>query len=82
MSNRILSISLIVISSVLALVFMFMNNFEIAVLFMTLLFMFSNFFRYRSFKEKGMEKESKWMLMSAGIFALLFFVVLFLVVLA
>lgn len=81
MNEKVLSITLIVISSVLALVFMFMNNFNLAVLFMTLLFMFSNFFRYRSFKEKGMEKESKWMLMAAGIFAILFFVVLFLAVL-
>lgn len=81
MSERILSVTLIVLSSVLALVFMFMNNFNLAVLFMTLLFMFSNFFRYRSFKEKGMEKESKWMLLSAGIFAVLFLIVLFFVVL-
>lgn len=81
MNERIISVTLIVLSSVLALVFMFMNNFNLAVLFMTLLFMFSNFFRYRSFKEKGMEKESKWMLLSAGIFAVLFLIVLFIVVL-
>ena len=81
MNEKILSITLIVLSSVLALVFMFMNNFNLAVLFMTLLFMFSNFFRYRSFKEKGMKKEAKWMLTSAGIFAVLFLIVLFVVVL-
>lgn len=81
MNERVISITLIVLSSVLALVFMFMNKLNVAVLFMTLLFMFSNFFRYRSFKEKGMEKESKWMLVSAGIFAVLFFVVLFVTVL-
>ena len=81
MYEKILSITLIVLSSVLALVFMFMNNFNLAVLFMTLLFMFSNFFRYRSFKEKGMTKEAKWMLASAGIFAVLFLIVLVVVVL-
>lgn len=81
MNEKILSISLIVLTSVLALVFVFLNNFNVAVLFMTLMFMFSNFFRYRSFKSKGMDKEAKWMLISAGIFAFLFIVVLVVVIL-
>jgi len=49
---------------------------EVAVLFMTLLFVLTNSFRYRHMKEKGMHREAKWMLGMSITFGVLFFVVL------
>lgn len=62
--------------SIASLVFLIMGNLEIAVLFMTLLFVCTNSFRYRQMKERGMDREAKWMLGMAVIFAVLFVVVL------
>ena len=62
--------------SLLALTFLIMGDLEIAVLFMTVLFVLTNSFRYRQMKAQGMDREAKWMLGMAVIFAILFFVVL------
>ena len=62
--------------SLLALTFLIMGDLEIAVLFMTVLFVLTNSFRYRQMKAQGMNREAKWMLGMAIIFAILFFVVL------
>lgn len=62
--------------SLLALTFLIMGDLEIAVLFMTVLFVLTNSFRYRQMKAQGMDREAKWMLGMAIIFAVLFFVVL------
>lgn len=62
--------------SILALVFLIMGYMDIAVLFMTVLFVMTNMFRYRQMKEKGMDREAKWMRGMAAIFGILFFVVL------
>ena len=62
--------------SILAIVFLVMGYMDIAVLFMTVLFVMTNMFRYRQMKEKGMYREAKWMLGMAVIFGILFFVVL------
>ena len=62
--------------SLLALTFLIMGDLEIAVLFMTVLFVLTNSFRYRQMKAQGMDREAKWMLGMAIIFAILFFVVL------
>ena len=80
MNEKIISLALVVISSALALYFVIVGNFEMSVLFLTLMFTFTNFFRYRSFKQQGMEREAKWMRNTAFFFALLTLVVLYIVV--
>lgn len=66
----------IVLFSLLAIGFLMMGYMDIAVLFMTLLFILTNTFRYRQMKLQGMDREAKWMLGMAIIFGILFFVVL------
>ncbi|CEG24002.1 hypothetical protein BN1080_03020 [Planococcus massiliensis] len=66
--------------SVAALVFLIMGNLEITVLFMTLLFVLTNSFRYRQMKAQGMDREAKWMRGMAIIFAVLFVIVLITVI--
>ena len=79
--ERIISIIAITVSSILAIWFIIKNNFEVAVLFLTLLFTLTNFTRYRSFKKQGLEKEAKWMRGTTILFSVLFLAVLFLAVL-
>ncbi|QUG43210.1 hypothetical protein KD050_08320 [Psychrobacillus sp. INOP01] len=69
---------LIAAVSISALVFIIKGNINMAVLFMTAIFALSNGFRAMSFKEKGFVKEAKWMKGMSILFAVLFFVVLFL----
>ena len=71
---------LIAAVSVSALVFIIKGNINMAVLFMTAIFALSNGFRAMSFKEKGFVKEAKWMQGMSILFAILFFVVLFLLI--
>ena len=72
---------LITAVSISALVFIIQGNINMAVLFMTAIFALSNGFRAMSFKEKGFVKEAKWMKGMSILFAVLFLVVLFLLVL-
>ncbi|QMT17944.1 hypothetical protein H1Q58_02625 [Planococcus maritimus] len=76
MNPKILQGVLILLLSILAIVFLFMGSMEIAVLFMTLLFVLTNTFRYKQMMERGMEREAKWMKGMAILFGILFFVVL------
>ncbi|MDE0583668.1 hypothetical protein M1Q06_02755 [Planococcus sp. 11815] len=76
MNPKVLQGVLILLLSILAIGFLFMGSMEIAVLFMTLLFVLTNTFRYRQMKERGMDREAKWMKGMAIIFVVLFFVVL------
>ncbi|MDQ0429587.1 Flp pilus assembly protein TadB [Planomicrobium stackebrandtii] len=66
----------IALLSVTALTFLILGYLEVAVLFMTLLFVLTNSFRYRHMKAQGMHREAKWMLGMSIIFGILFFVVL------
>lgn len=61
MNEKIVSTILVVCSSLAALFFVIKQNFELAILFLTIMFTFSNFFRSRSFKEQGYIKEANWM---------------------
>ena len=67
---------LIGISGIGTLYFTIKGNFNIAVLFMTAIFALSNTYRAISFKEKGYEREAKWMKNAAILFAILFLIVL------
>ena len=81
MNNKLLLGVLLAGLSILSLTFLIMGDLDIAVLIMTLLFVLTNSFRYRQMKAQGMDREAKWMLGMAIIFAILFFVVLAMVVL-
>lgn len=72
---------LIAAVSIAALVFIIKGNINVAVLFMTALFALSNGFRAISFKEKGFEKEAKWMKGMSIFFVIAFIVVLLTVIL-
>lgn len=72
---------LIAAVSIAALVFIIKGNINLAVLFMTALFALSNGFRAVSFKEKGFEKEAKWMKGMSIFFVVAFIVVLLTVIL-
>lgn len=76
MNPKIIQGVLILLLAITAIAFLFMGSMEIAVLFMTLLFVLTNTFRYRQMKERGMHREAKWMKGMAIIFGILFFVVL------
>jgi hypothetical protein len=72
---------LIAAVSIAALVFIIKGNINLAVLFMTALFALSNGYRAVSFKEKGFEKEAKWMKGMSIFFVIAFIVVLLTVIL-
>lgn len=65
------SLVLIAVASLSALFFIIQQNMEAAILSMTIMFTFTNFFRARTFIEKGFEKESKWMKKMSVTFAIL-----------
>ncbi len=72
---------LIAAVSIAALVFIIKGNINLAVLFMTALFALSNGYRAVSFKEKGFEKEAKWMKGMSIFFVIAFIIVLLTVIL-
>lgn len=76
--NRIAGVSIALIS-IVALIFIIKGNLEFAVLFMTALFAFTNGFRAINFKEKGFEKEAKWMKGMSIFFSAAFVVMLILI---
>jgi choline-glycine betaine transporter len=80
MNNKIVSTILVACASLLALFFVIKQNFELAVLFLTIMFTFSNFFRSRSFKEQGYEKESKWMKSMAIFFGICSILILIVII--
>ena len=61
MSYRMIFGILIALASVLTLIFIILQNLDLAVVFMAALFALTNGMRARSFKEKGFPRESKWM---------------------
>ncbi|MFC4354868.1 hypothetical protein ACFO0S_07395 [Chryseomicrobium palamuruense] len=69
----------VVASSLLAIYFVVKGNINLAVLFMTLVFVFTNSYRAITFKERGMGKEAKWMKGMAIFFAVAFAVVLIII---
>lgn len=78
--EKAISLVLVAAASLSALFFIVKQNMEAAILSMTIMFTLTNFFRSRSFKEKGHEKESKWMRKMSITFAILSVVVLFVIV--
>ncbi|MEK4626926.1 MAG: hypothetical protein ABS944_06500 [Solibacillus sp.] len=75
-----ISLILVAAASFSALFFIIKQNMEAAILSMTIMFTLTNFFRSRTFKEKGHEKESKWMKKMAITFAVLSVIVLYVMI--
>ena len=67
-------------TSIAALVSVIYRNLNLAVLFMTVLFALTNGFRAISFKEKGFEREAKWMKGMSIFFMAAFIVILILII--
>jgi len=67
---------LITLVSIMALISIVKGNLNLAVLFMTGLFALSNGFRAISFKEKGFEREAKWMKWMSVFFVVAFVIIL------
>lgn len=78
--EKAISLVLVAAASLSALFFIVKQNMEAAILSMTIMFTLTNFFRSRTFKEKGHEKEAKWMRKMSITFAILSVVVLFVIV--
>ena len=72
-----LSLTLVAAASLSALFFIIKQNMDAAILSMTIMFTLTNFFRSRTFKQKGHEKEAKWMQRMSMIFAFLSVLVVF-----
>ena len=72
---------LIAAVSLAAIFFIIKGNLNLAVLFMTALFALSNGFRAISFKEKGFEREAKWMKWMSIFFSATFVVLLVIIML-
>lgn len=80
MNEKVLSTILVGISSIAAIYFVIKQNFELAVLFLTIMFACSNFFRYRSFKSEGHIKEAKWMRGLAIFFSIATVIIFYIVI--
>ena len=78
--EKVILIILVACASLSALFFIIKQNMEAAILAMTIMFTFTNFYRSRTFKEKGHEKEAKWMRTMSIVFAILSAVVLFVII--
>ena len=78
--ERAISLILVAGASLTALFFIVKQNMEAAILAMPIMYTFTNFFRSRTFKEKGHEKEAKWMQRMSMIFAVLSVIVLLIIV--
>lgn len=61
MNAKVVSGVLIVITSLLAVFFIIKQNFNLAVLFISLMFTITNAFRAKDMARQGYEKEAKWM---------------------
>ncbi|MCG7346355.1 hypothetical protein MHZ92_19815 [Sporosarcina sp. ACRSL] len=69
----------VVLLGVVTLFFVVRGQLDLAILTMMALFTLSNASRAKSFKEQGFDRESKWMRYLSILFAISFFVVLFLI---
>ena len=69
--EKTISLVLVAASSLAALFFIIKQNMDAAILSMTIMFTLTNFFRSRTFKQKGHDKEAKWMQRMSMIFAFL-----------
>lgn len=70
MNRKVVFGTLIALSSILSLVFIILQNLDLAVFFMCILFTLTNASRVYSFREKGYTKEANWMKWMSVVFAL------------
>jgi hypothetical protein len=77
MNVRLVSGTLVAITSLLAVFFVFKQNFNLAVLFITLMFTITNTFRAKDMAKQGYVKEAKWMKGMAIFFGIATLAILF-----
>lgn len=80
--ERAIALVLVAATSFSALFFIIKQNMNAAILCMTIMFTITNFYRSRTFKEKGHDKEAKWMRKMSIIFAVLSVLVLIVLLMA
>lgn len=80
MNSKWISVILVGVTSILAVLFIFLNKLELAMLSMTIMFALTNTFRARNFKAQGFEREARWMNIMAIFFAIASVLVLYIVV--
>jgi hypothetical protein len=78
MNRKVVFGTLIGLFSILSLVFVVLQNMDLAVFFMCILFILTNTSRMYSFREKGYTKEANWMKWMAIVFAIGAVVILYL----
>ncbi|MFJ8263704.1 hypothetical protein ACIQ4I_17465 [Rummeliibacillus sp. NPDC094406] len=80
MNLKIISGVLVTITSILAVFFVIKQNFNLAVLFISLMFTITNTFRAKDMARQGYEKEAKWMKAMATFFGIATLVVLVMII--
>ncbi|MGG0658170.1 hypothetical protein [Rummeliibacillus pycnus] len=80
MNPKVISGILVTITSILAVFFIIKQNFNLAVLFITLMFTITNSFRAKDMARQGYEKEAKWMKGMATFFGIATLVVLVMII--
>lgn len=79
MNEKNVSMVLVIVASITSLFFIVKQNVELAVFALMIMFTLTNYFRYRSFSEKGYVKEAKWMKGMSIFFAIAAIVVLYII---
>ncbi|GEL05815.1 hypothetical protein [Rummeliibacillus stabekisii] len=79
MSSKALTGVLVALTSILAVIFIIRQNFDWAVLFISLMFTITNSFRAKDMARQGYTKEAKWMKGTAIFFGIATLVVLALI---
>ncbi len=80
MNAKVVSGVLVAITSILAVVFVIKQNFNLAVLFITLMFTITNTFRAKDMAKQGYQKEAKLMKGVAYFFGIATLVELFIII--
>lgn len=80
MNTKLVSGILVTIISLLAVFFMIKQNFNLAVLFVSLMFTITNTFRAKEMEKRGFAKEARWMKGMAAFFGVATLVVLIMII--
>lgn len=80
MNAKLVSGILVTITSLLAVFFVIKQNFNLAVLFISLMFTITNTFRAKNMEKQGFTKEAKWMKAMALFFGVATLVILSMII--
>lgn len=80
MNAKLVSGILVTITSLLAVFFVIKQNFNLAVLFISLMFTITNTFRAKDMEKQGFTKEAKWMKAMALLFGVATLAILIMII--